>query len=151
MTYDNLSLISTQHSLHLYQPVTLPNDYLTGEAVEYKDIPIEKDWKDHVIMMPTPGLFGYNGGKVRSPKKRNDETSGLSSLYSSSYYYKTEIPELSIGGYERETIKPLSGSFIRQSIKPSHVLHPFTTDELISSTYSSGVVMTNGSTIILIV
>lgn len=151
MTYDNLSLISTQHSLHLYQPVTLPNDYLTGEAVEYKDIPIEKDWKDHVIMMPTPGLFGYNGGKVRSQKKRNDETSGLSSLYSSSYYYKTETPELSIGGYERETIKPLSGSFIRQSIKPSHVLHPFTTDELISSTYSSGVVMTNGSIIILIV
>lgn len=151
MTYDNLSLISAQHSLHLYQPVTLPNDYLTGEAVKYKDIPIEEDWKDHVIMMPTAGLFGYNGGNIKSPKMNKDEAADMSALFSSSYYTKTEIPRLSSGVYERETIKPLSGSFIRQSLKPSHVLHPFTADEMISSTYSSGVIMTNGSSIILIV
>lgn len=67
------TLISTQHSLHLYQPVTLPCDYLTGEAAELKDAPIEKNWKKHLRLMPTPGLIGYSGDilNVRSiPSKR---------------------------------------------------------------------------------
>ena len=55
------TLISTQHSLHLYQPVTLPCDYLTGEAAELKDAPIEKNWKKYLRLMPTSGLIGYSG------------------------------------------------------------------------------------------
>ena len=52
------TLISTQHSLHLYQPIQLPVDYLTGETIPLKDAPIDRNWKDHLQLMPTAGLVG---------------------------------------------------------------------------------------------
>lgn len=58
-TYNNLQLISTQHSLHLYQPITLPSDYLTGQAAVLPPVPLPADWKDHITPLRTPGLFGY--------------------------------------------------------------------------------------------
>ena len=54
------TLISMQHSLHLYHPVILPRDYLTGEAVQLNDVPIEKNWKSHLRIMPTSSLLGYS-------------------------------------------------------------------------------------------
>ena len=53
------TLISTQHSLHLYDPVVLPRDYLTGEVVELQDAPIDKNWKENLRLMPTTSLLGY--------------------------------------------------------------------------------------------
>ena len=49
-----------QHSIHLYDPVILPRDYLTGEVVQLKDAPIDKNWKSHLRIMPTTCLLGYS-------------------------------------------------------------------------------------------
>ena len=49
-----------QHSLHLYDPVILPRDYLTGEVVQLKDAPIDKNWKSRLRIMPTTCLLGYS-------------------------------------------------------------------------------------------
>lgn len=153
-TFDHLSLISTQHSLHLYQPVQLPNDYLTGEAVEFKEIPIETNWKDHVVMMPTPGLFGYQKKHIKSTNKETSKQSILktASVFSASYYEKDQNPiteESEVN--ERETTKPRAGSIIRHSIKPLSVLHPVTASEIISSTLPSTIAMTSGSIIELFI
>ena len=66
-TYNNLQLISTQHSLHLYQPITLPSDYLTGQAAVLSPVPLPADWKDHITPLRTPGLFGYRARAARPP------------------------------------------------------------------------------------
>ena len=55
-----------QHSLHLYQPVQLPVDYLTGETIPLKDAPIDRNWKDHLQLMPTAGLVAYSAAEQRS-------------------------------------------------------------------------------------
>ena len=60
------TLISTQHSLHLYQPIQLPVDYLTGETIPLKDAPINRNWKDHLKLMPTAGLVAYSAAEQKN-------------------------------------------------------------------------------------
>lgn len=153
-TFDHLSLISTQHSLHLYQPVQLPNDYLTGEAVEFKEIPIETNWKDHVVMMPTPGLFGYQKKHIKNASKETSKQSILTtaSMFYASYCKKDQNPintEEEVN--ERETSKPRADSIIRHSIKPLSVLHPVTASEIISTVLPSTIAMVSGSNTILFI
>lgn len=76
-TYDNLQLISSQHSLHLYQPITLPSDYLTGKAAELPTLPLGNDWKDHIVTLSVSGLFGYSNentpaSRVRTPSDESE-------------------------------------------------------------------------------
>ena len=71
-TYDNLFLISTQHSLHLYQPITLPSDYLTGQAAILSPVPLPADWKDHITPLRTPGLFGYHAPSMPTHPHRGN-------------------------------------------------------------------------------
>ena len=107
-TYNNLSLISSQHSLHLYEPVKLPGDCLTGEAASFKDIPFDEDWGRKVVIMPTPGLYGYSKHFSPSllPSKRKNNL------------------RVSIFEDEFQSEKPTSNSIIAKSQKPSHVSHP---------------------------
>ena len=75
-TYNNLQLISTQHSLHLYQPITLPSDYLTGQAAVLSPVPLPADWKDHITPLRTPGLFGYRAPALPARHSRHDSPRG---------------------------------------------------------------------------
>ena len=67
-TFDDCLIISAQHSLHLYQPVPLPRDYITGQVAEMHDAPLSKDWKRRVRMLPTPGLFAFRQNDKNLPE-----------------------------------------------------------------------------------